>query len=231
MLIIAFYAMEREAEFGYQTSAICKWAAVVLLSSTLWACSQTVDGFNPGADGPVYAMAIQPDGKILVGGAFLNLAGQPRSHIGRVNADGTLDTTFDPGADDTVYCLAVTEDSNILVGGKFTVLAGNPRNHFARLSAPGALDMNFNPGANSNVNCLALEPGGRILIPREAGSFFWRGDNPRPRTGRRWLTWSGDDEIPASFGLRNGPNPSRLCRVENIARWASARDSIAASGL
>jgi hypothetical protein len=41
--------------------------------------------FTAGADSVVRAVAIQPDGKILVGGDFTVLAGQSRSYIGRLN--------------------------------------------------------------------------------------------------------------------------------------------------
>jgi hypothetical protein len=63
----------------------------------------TVDmSFDPGANNVVYALAVQPDGKILVGGTFFMLAGggagtTTRHAIGRLNADGSLDS-FDPGA-------------------------------------------------------------------------------------------------------------------------------------
>jgi len=52
-------------------------------------------------------MVLQADGKILVGGGFTTLGGQSRSYLGRLNADGTLDTAFDPGANSLVYSLAV----------------------------------------------------------------------------------------------------------------------------
>lgn len=42
----------------------------------------------------VYTMLIQPNGQILLGGNFLEIDGQPRKYIGRINADGTLDTVF-----------------------------------------------------------------------------------------------------------------------------------------
>ena len=62
-----------------------------------------VDGFDPGADRNVKALAVQPDGKILVVGDFLKLGGGgtgvfTRNLIGRLNLDGTLDMSFDPGA-------------------------------------------------------------------------------------------------------------------------------------
>ena len=80
--------------------------------------------FNPGADGSVEALAIQADGKIVVGGSFSTLGGGARKYIGRLNADGTLDTGFDPGADNFVLALAVQADGKILVGGYFFTLGG-----------------------------------------------------------------------------------------------------------
>src|SRR2546425_7576833 len=68
---------------------------------------QTVDSFNPGASGSVYALAVQPDGKIVIGGSFTSLGGVPRAHIGRVATDGSVDPSFDPGASNSVYALAV----------------------------------------------------------------------------------------------------------------------------
>ena len=75
--------------------------------------------FNPGAGGTVYSLAVQADGKILVGGYFTTLGGQARSSLGRLNADGSLDTAFNPGANNNVYCLLVQADGEILVGGLF----------------------------------------------------------------------------------------------------------------
>src|SRR5947209_9932965 len=40
--------------------------------------------FNPNASGFVGAMAVQADGKILVGGAFTTIGGQPRNRIARL---------------------------------------------------------------------------------------------------------------------------------------------------
>ena len=76
-----------------------------------------------------------------------------RNHIGRLNADGSLDTSFNPGANGAVYAVAVQPDGKILVGGDFTTLGGGgtgttPRNHIGRLNADGSLDTSFNPGAN-----------------------------------------------------------------------------------
>ncbi len=62
-----------------------------------------VDAFNPGTNGAVRGIAVQPDGKIVVVGIFDRLGGggsgtTMREKIGRLNPDGTLDTAFNPGA-------------------------------------------------------------------------------------------------------------------------------------
>ena len=46
----------------------------------------------------VYATAVQPDGKILIGGSFTTVLGVARNNIARLNTDGTLDTAFNPNA-------------------------------------------------------------------------------------------------------------------------------------
>ena len=54
----------------------------------------------------VSAIAMQPDGKIIIGGNFNNVLGASRSNIARLNSDGSLDTVFDPGADGEVDAIA-----------------------------------------------------------------------------------------------------------------------------
>src|SRR6476620_385438 len=102
---------------------------LMLLIAVEGRAQSTEAGFNPGANNAVYALAVQGDGKLLVGGFFTMLGGAvpgttARNHIGRLNSNGTLDASFDPGANNTVYALAVQADGKILVGGDFTTLGG-----------------------------------------------------------------------------------------------------------
>ncbi|MBX2999923.1 MAG: delta-60 repeat domain-containing protein [Caldilineaceae bacterium] len=127
------------------------------------------DSFNPGmmngaAPGQVHAMAVQTDGKILVGGQFNSLGGQPRFNIGRLNSDGSVDADFNPGADSTVNALQVQPDGKILVGGAFLTLSGESRPYFGRLHPDGALDSVFTPTLNNRVQAITLQPDGKILI-------------------------------------------------------------------
>ncbi|MEI6178947.1 MAG: cadherin-like beta sandwich domain-containing protein, partial [Verrucomicrobiota bacterium] len=149
------------------------------------------DGFNPGVEGGdrsgwrVSTMTVQADGKILAGGNFTTLGGQPRNHIGRLNSNGTLDTTFNPGISmaqgDQVFALAVQTDGKILVGGEFTTLAGQARAHLGRLNADGSLDSSFAPMIDGNVGALAIQPDGKILI---GGSFQTLNGESRVGLGR-----------------------------------------------
>ncbi|MCX6878652.1 MAG: choice-of-anchor D domain-containing protein [Verrucomicrobia bacterium] len=90
-------------------------------------------GFNPGASDWVDSLAVQADGKILVGGFFTTLGGLARNHIARLNADGSLDAGFNPNTDWSVYSVALQADGKILIGGGFTTVGGVRRNGIARL--------------------------------------------------------------------------------------------------
>jgi uncharacterized delta-60 repeat protein len=133
-------------------------------------------GFNPGsgADNTVHAMAVQGDGKVLIGGSFNTFNGVARNFIARLNADGSLDTGFNLGSgldNYYVFTLAVQSDGKVLIGGGFSTVNGVTRNHVARLNADGSLDTSFNPGSGANgsyVYGLALQSDGKVLI---GGSF------------------------------------------------------------
>src|SRR4030095_12273277 len=56
--------------------------------------------FDPGSgvNGPVNAIVVQPDGKLIIGGQFTTVKGLARRNIARLNADGSGDSNFTPGA-------------------------------------------------------------------------------------------------------------------------------------
>ncbi|MGK0200264.1 MAG: putative delta-60 repeat protein, partial [Yoonia sp.] len=109
--------------------------------------------FNPGtgADGPIRAILVQADGKIVIGGDFTSFNGVARNRIARLNTDGSLDFTFTPGSgfDNTVFALDLDNNQRILAGGSFTSADGTARGRIARLATDGTLDTTFNPGLGS----------------------------------------------------------------------------------
>jgi uncharacterized delta-60 repeat protein len=183
-------------------------------------------GFIPAAvsGGSIFAVAVQADRKVVIGGDFTSVGGQSRNRIARLNADGSLDTAFNPGsaANGTVYGIAVQPDDKIVMVGAFTSVAGATRNRIARLSATGAVDPSFDPGlgANNIVYTLALLPGGKIIIGGEFTSV-----NGFPRNGVARLNGDTSGEtlrIRPGFGF--SANTFRLS-VDAIAGRRYALDT------
>ncbi|HEY1765318.1 MAG TPA: putative Ig domain-containing protein [Opitutaceae bacterium] len=136
--------------------------------------------FNPNANGTVFTIAVQSDGKIIIGGSFTTVqpAGSSspvtRNHIARLNVDGSLDAGFDPNANKPVLSLGIEPNGQIIVGGGFSTLQPNgaatatTRNCIARINSDGSLDTAFDPEANGSVMAIAVLPNGQIAI---AGEF------------------------------------------------------------
>jgi uncharacterized delta-60 repeat protein len=126
--------------------------------------------FNPRVvtGGFVYAVAVQPDGRVLIGGSFTRVDGFTRGGIARFNANGTLDFGFNTGsgANAEIRAIALQPDGRIIVTGNFTNFNGATRMRVARLESTGALDPVFDPGrgADNTVYSVALEPDGKVVI-------------------------------------------------------------------
>ena len=72
------------------------------------------DGFDPNCNGRVFAIALQDDGKVVIGGEFTVVGGQPRQKLARLHADGTIDITFNAEANGSISHQAVQRDGKIL---------------------------------------------------------------------------------------------------------------------
>lgn len=153
----------------------------------------------------VCATALQSDGKILVGGLFDSLAGQSRNNIGRLNADGSLDTSFNPDMNDTVMCVAVQPDGKILVGGNFTTVGGPEHNRIVRLDTNGTVDASFNlpNGTDLPVRSIVIQCDGKIII---GGEFSTAGGAAHKYIARL----NSDGSLDTTFALANDPNGSIL---------------------
>ncbi|MBL7865638.1 MAG: T9SS type A sorting domain-containing protein [Cyclobacteriaceae bacterium] len=119
--------------------------------------------------GSIEAVAIQSDGKIILGGSFDSYNGVSRSGIVRVNADGTLDPTFDPGTGIAgvirlITSMVILSDGKILIGGSFTSYNGVARNRIARLNSDGSLDMTFASTLDDPVFDIAVQADNKILV-------------------------------------------------------------------
>jgi uncharacterized delta-60 repeat protein len=167
-------------------------------------------GFNPNAETSVQSLAVQADGKVLIGGFFITMGGSTRNYVARLNANGSLDTGFNPNANNPVYSVALQADGKGLIGGLFTAVGGAPRNYVARLNTDGTVDTGFNPNANNTVFGFAVQADGKVLI---AGDFTTMGGVARNRIARV----NADGSLDTSF------NPDANSTVTSLAVQADGR--------
>ena len=153
----------------------------------------------------VNALALQPDGKVILGGTFTNVNGVSRSHVARLHGNGSVDEAFSPAIGVTgggllagINALALQSDGNIVLGGDFTSVGGMARTNLARLAANGSLDVSFTPGsgADSAVSSIAVQSNGKIVI-----SGFFTHINGTVRNGIARLNSSGTLDTDFQPGL------------------------------
>jgi len=155
--------------------------------------SFNVGGVGIGVNDRVLACAIQSDGKILLGGGFIHsYNGVPVQNMIRLNADGSLDTsfnyhyTYNPSTFGSIHTINVTSSGKILVTGNYSPMP-NGQPHVFQLNADGSLDVSFATGTvgqeyfrNTNYcnSCIApiknvvLQPDGKILVVGAFNSYL-----------------------------------------------------------
>ncbi len=179
------------------------FAFVLMMLCCVGSSQLYAQSFAPILDSSVHAIALQADGKIVIGGAFTQVNGQGRNRIARLNADGTLDVSFNPGSgtDYGVESIALQTDGKIVIGGSFSQVNGVSRNYIARLSSDGSLDTSFNPGsgANDDVRSVAVQPDGKIVI----GGWFVLVDGTTRNLVARLNT---DGSLDTTFDPGSGAN-------------------------
>ena len=118
----------------------------------------------------VSTLAVQMDGKVLVGGFFSSVGESDSNHIARLNVNGNIDTSFNPPAlasVNSVGKLVLQPDGKILVAGFINFANGSEGSidNLARLNSDGSLDTSFTPDASNPVNSIAIQPADdNILI-------------------------------------------------------------------
>lgn len=149
----------------------------------------------------VEAVALQPDGKILIGGSFTEYNGSPANMVVRLNADGTRDTTFNPPLmNEGVLAIALQPDGKIIVGGTFSIVNNQQSSRIIRLNPDGSIDTTFNIGSSiGSINKIVIQPDGKIII---GGAFTAINGTPRNRIARL----NADGSLDASFDPRDGAN-------------------------
>jgi uncharacterized delta-60 repeat protein len=111
---------------------------------------------TPQIAGNILAVVRQADGKLVAGGTFSEINGQPMRRLARFNATGTLDASFaSQSLDNSVTDLALQPDGRLLAAGP---------NFLKRYQTTGALDNTLTANFTSSNVKLLLQPDGRILV-------------------------------------------------------------------
>ncbi|NWL00893.1 calcium-binding protein [Flavobacterium collinsii] len=152
---------------------------------------------HDGFDKYVYALAIQPDNKIIVGGSFLTFNGVSQKRILRLNNDGSLDSTFESGtgfSKGDVRSILLQPDGKILLGGTFSGTYKNAIvSRLIRLMPSGSYDNSFEADLNNTLFTMNFTKNYRLLI---GGNFNAVSNITKHRIARLKLcvdatTWNG----------------------------------------
>jgi uncharacterized delta-60 repeat protein len=167
------------------------------------------------------ALAIQPDGKIVLGGIPTGESEPQQFVLARLNPDGSLDTTFGGGTgivttglptQERVSSLVTLADGSLLLSGEGS---GNSSMVVAaRYTPDGAIDTRFGdagvlaaaPVANSDdrINAVLAAPGGGVVATGTAGgrilvAGYLANGRPNPAFAERGVLLMGSvvDSAPA----------------------------------
>jgi len=162
--------------------------------------------YTPALNQVVRALAIQPDGKLIVTGFFTSLAGSPASRGGRLNSDGTRDATFAPNLNSsTVNSISLLRDGRILVAGGLSSAS------IIYLNADGSLNATLATGNQVyKISQSPVSPVFTVARTSASGSgslFQFKGSNPFPAPA------SSDNDL--SFNVGTGPNAEVLALAHN----------------
>jgi uncharacterized delta-60 repeat protein len=168
----------------------------------------------------VYAAAILPDAKVLVGGS-VTWDSLSRGYLLRLDQTGAMDPSFVSKSvatnvvltTGTVKKILPIDDGKILICGDFTefkdgsVWSPPQRGRVARFAANGALDDTFNPpaGADNMVEDMALQSDGKILIVgwfRNYDALVY----PWPTNAVRVARLNPNGELDTTFNATSGPD-------------------------
>lgn len=163
-------------DFTTYNGKLCNRIVRINTDGTLDNSFQSGSGFNGFYTSygftSAQTVALQQDGKILVGGIFYTYNGSSCRGIVRLNSNGTIDKSFNvsSGFDAPVFKILVQSDGKVIAGGAFTTYIGISKNRIIRLNTNGSIDTSFKIGTgfNNYVRTLTLTNSGKIL----AGGMF-----------------------------------------------------------
>jgi len=205
------------AGFSGDDFAVARYTTAGVLDPTFGTGGMVVT--NVGGEAEATALAIQPNGSIVVVG-WAELRGQWNFIVTRYTTAGVLDTTFhksgqvsvDFGSNDYAMGVAIQPDGKIVVAGA----SGDAGTQIAvaRLRSTGGLDKAFGGGTGKVIttysgglaswaDAVALQPDGKIVV----AGFVYDGTHYRfavvryTTAGALDTTWGGNGKVVTNLGV------------------------------
>ncbi|MBP6698516.1 MAG: delta-60 repeat domain-containing protein, partial [Flavobacteriales bacterium] len=177
------------------------------------ALDPTFIGSN-GINGPMYpgvsALAVQPDGGVIIAGIFTRVDGVARQNVARLTSTGNFDPSFGSFGNGTgptgggVSEIIVQPDGAVLMGGTFLLFNGASSQRIIRLLGTGQYDGSFivGSGFNGPVASMVLQTDGKVLV---LGNFSLYNGTPCDNLVRL----QANGAIDGSFQPGDVPNDAR----------------------
>ncbi|MCD0470040.1 delta-60 repeat domain-containing protein [Flavobacterium sp. JAS] len=167
-----------------------------------------------GASVNITNVRVLSNGKILISGNFSSFNGVSSNRIARLNADGSVDTSFNIGTgfSDDVNAIAVQADGKIILGGNFTTYNEVTANRIIRINENGSIDNSFLSGSGISagaVQIIKTDVLGQIMV---GGSFtgFYNGDSIN-----RVFLLNTDGTLNTDFDMGSGPGSASVLALNN----------------
>ncbi len=180
---------------GTYDFVVARFTTAGILDTSFGSGGVVVQDFA-GEQDYAYAVAVQPDGKIVAAGDWYAGGVNPNFAVDRFTATGALDTSFTgnagagrayadfTGRPDYARALALQPDGKIIVAGEAQTGASGELIDFAlaRFTATGALDTTFGPnhngkvltnlGLDESIKSIVVQPDGKIIAVGTGGGMF-----------------------------------------------------------
>ncbi len=202
---------------GNQTdAALIRYNSNGSLDTTFGNGGKVVTNFE-GKNEWITTIAVQPDGKIVVGGYVSpndgSISTSPNNDFAliRYNSDGSLDSTFGNGGSvitsmsngqEFIASILIQPDGKVVVTGGAMNINGNNNFILARYNSNGSIDTNFGsngkvitdfPGTEDFGNSVGLQSDGKIVVAGSTGNIGVNGDFALAR-------YNSDGTLDANFG-------------------------------
>ena len=172
-------------------------------------------------DGEIDSFALQPNGKIVIGGTFQTVGGQARHGIARLDADGSVDASFADmhfsfdanNPNGSVYGVAEQVDGKVVAIGNFTLAGGQAHPYVARVATGDyttSVPVVQPNGASVDVAWYRLGDGPELVQPptllHSTDGAHFSAVGPMTYAAGGWHANAGYDVRGARFYLQaNGP--------------------------